>query len=75
MIQCIVCEDWLHGRHLVKGQEKLPNDENYSEMICFNCFEQHQSILKPYAGLSVIPVTSSDDAKNVSVDGNEEVAK
>ena len=75
MIQCIVCEDWLHGRHLLNGNGKLPNDENYSEMICFNCFEQHESILKPYAGLSVIPVTSSGDAKDVKVDGQDEVAK
>lgn len=75
MIQCIVCEDWFHGRHLLKGLDKLPKDENYSEMICFSCYEENQSILKHYAGLSVTPITSDNDTKKVKVDGDEGVTK
>lgn len=33
MIQCIVCEDWFHGRHT--GQESIPED--FSEFICASC--------------------------------------
>ena len=52
-IQCIICEDWFHGRHLVKKNLKLPKDENYSEMICALCCEKYHSILGPYSGLSI----------------------
>ena len=34
MIQCVSCEDWFHGRHLVGH---VPDDEDYSEMICQQC--------------------------------------
>ena len=69
MIQCIVCEDWLHGRHLLKGVDKLPKDENYSEMICFECFEKKRCILKHYVGLSVTTVTKAESKdKDVKVD-------
>lgn len=48
-----MCEDWYHGRHLIKGDQKLPKDENYAEMICYTCVEKHQSILGSYMSLSV----------------------
>ena len=67
MIQCIICEDWYHGRHLLKGQEKPPKDENYSEMICSNCCEKYHSVLSPYLGLSVERVSKADDSLNTSV--------
>jgi len=67
MIQCIICEDWYHGRHLLKGDQKLPKDENYSEMICFNCCEKYHSVLSPYLGLSVERVSKADDSLNTSV--------
>ncbi|KFM63331.1 putative E3 ubiquitin-protein ligase UBR7, partial [Stegodyphus mimosarum] len=37
MIQCVMCEDWYHGRHL--GCE-IPDD--YFEMICGKCMETHK---------------------------------
>jgi len=40
MIQCVVCEDWLHGRHLNMGDTGLPEESSYSEMICFECVEK-----------------------------------
>jgi len=67
MIQCIICEDWYHGRHLLKGDQKLPKDENYSEMICSNCCEKYHSVLNPYLGLSVERVSKADDSLNTSV--------
>ena len=59
--QCIMCEDWFHGRHLIQGDEKLPKDENYAEMICFMCCEKFESILSPYVGLSLTHVAKSDE--------------
>lgn len=42
MIQCIMCEDWYHGRH-IGG----PVPDDYFEMICAKCMESH-TFLYPY---------------------------
>jgi len=39
MVQCIICEDWLHNRHL--GQVP-PSDSDYSEMVCDQCMKEHE---------------------------------
>ena len=49
MIQCVVCEDWYHGRHLglgtAKAEEeegkKLPQGADYAEMVCAGCASAH----------------------------------
>ncbi|KAL4239142.1 putative E3 ubiquitin-protein ligase ubr7 [Mactra antiquata] len=38
MIQCIICEDWYHGRHL--GGCKPPS--SFQEMICQLCMKKHE---------------------------------
>lgn len=38
MVQCIICEDWYHGRHL--GND-FPLNHDYSEMICGECMGKH----------------------------------
>lgn len=38
MIQCIICEDWYHGRHL--GDCKPPS--HFQEMICQGCMSKHE---------------------------------
>nr|CAG4650232.1 EOG090X07TK [Sida crystallina] len=45
MVQCIVCEDWFHSKHL--GQT-APTDSDYSEMTCDACMNNHP-ILQSYA--------------------------
>lgn len=37
MIQCVVCEDWYHGRHI-----GIDVPEDYFEMICSKCMESHK---------------------------------
>jgi len=76
MIQCILCEDWFHGRHLVKEskdwQSRLPKEDSYSEMICHLCHAtHHQKFLHAYTGYSVLRVVEnakSDDARDGTVD-------
>ncbi|PVD32361.1 hypothetical protein C0Q70_07794 [Pomacea canaliculata] len=36
MIQCVICEDWFHGRHL---NATVPED--FHEMICTCCMDKH----------------------------------
>ena len=53
MIQCVMCEDWFHGRHLgLEGDEKPPKGNQYSEMICRGCAEKFR-FLRNYADLAV----------------------
>lgn len=42
MIQCIICEDWFHTRHL--GIE-FPRNASYSEMSCESCVKKHPFLL------------------------------
>uniref|UniRef100_A0A3P8ZMK8 Putative E3 ubiquitin-protein ligase UBR7 n=1 Tax=Esox lucius TaxID=8010 RepID=A0A3P8ZMK8_ESOLU len=37
MIQCIVCEDWLHGRHL---GSPVPESVELQEMVCESCLNK-----------------------------------
>ena len=64
MIQCVVCEDWLHGRHLNMGDTGVPEDGSYSEMVCFQCVEK-LDFLQSYSGLSVVKVKKVKDADQV----------
>ena len=47
MLQCVICEDWFHGRHL--GVEAIPDEEDFDEVICENCLERCHFI-RLYAG-------------------------
>ncbi|XP_037541608.1 putative E3 ubiquitin-protein ligase UBR7 [Nematolebias whitei] len=38
MIQCVVCEDWLHGRHLGRV---VPDCVELQEMICESCMNKN----------------------------------
>ena len=67
MIQCVVCEDWLHGRHLNMGDTGLPEESSYSEMICFECVEK-LDFLHSYAGLSVDKVKKAEEAPDQVID-------
>ncbi|XP_041988113.1 putative E3 ubiquitin-protein ligase UBR7 [Aricia agestis] len=49
MIQCIICEDWLHANHL---EATVPSNDQYSEMICKGCMEKN-SFLHDYSSLAV----------------------
>jgi len=72
MIQCVLCEDWYHGRHLFEDGQRLPNDANYAEMVCFGCFEKFKSILAPYVGLALQTVSKElkDSKVAVVAEGN-----
>jgi len=72
MIQCVLCEDWYHGRHLLEDGQRLPNDANYAEMVCFGCFDKFKSILAPYVGLALQTVSKElkDSKVAVVAEGN-----
>lgn len=49
MIQCSICEDWFHCRHLGC---KVPRGNKFAEMICGGCMANN-SFLEFYIGLCV----------------------
>lgn len=40
MIQCVVCEDWYHTRHL--GVASVPSSGDFAEMVCAGCMERNE---------------------------------
>ncbi|XP_052263791.1 putative E3 ubiquitin-protein ligase UBR7 isoform X8 [Dreissena polymorpha] len=62
MIQCIVCEDWYHGRHL--GDCQVP--AYFSEMVCQGCMNKHSFLWAYFINCKDIQVVQSDSSVNSS---------
>ncbi|NXS11288.1 MLO2 protein, partial [Neodrepanis coruscans] len=76
MIQCIVCEDWFHGRHLGAVP---PESGDFHEMVCQACMN-HCHFLWAYASqLAVPPLTKvnslEDEGIVLKVEESEEQKK
>uniref|UniRef100_A0A1B6LGN1 UBR-type domain-containing protein n=1 Tax=Graphocephala atropunctata TaxID=36148 RepID=A0A1B6LGN1_9HEMI len=63
MIQCIVCEDWFHIRHL---DSSVPKEDEYSEMICGPCTDK-LPFLQYYLGHAVSKIIKTEDKNERSV--------
>ncbi|CAG9858581.1 unnamed protein product [Phyllotreta striolata] len=63
MIQCIICEDWFHTRHL--GTEVPSN--NFSEMICEACVTKHEFLLH-YSCYSMTKPVETGENSTVDVE-------
>ncbi|XP_053612764.1 putative E3 ubiquitin-protein ligase UBR7 [Plodia interpunctella] len=74
MIQCVICEDWLHASHL---EAKVPPNEQYSEMICKGCMEKNE-FLYDYSDLAVncesedVDITTVNEKVNGVCNGDAE---
>lgn len=56
MIQCILCEDWYHSRHL---NASVPKSNSFAEMICGDCMSRNE-IISHYVGLSITKLDETD---------------
>ncbi|POI23590.1 hypothetical protein CIB84_012663, partial [Bambusicola thoracicus] len=64
MIQCIVCEDWFHGRHLGAVP---PDSGDFHEMVCQACMN-HCHFLWAYASqFAVPPLTKANSLEDEGV--------
>lgn len=70
MIQCVICEDWYHSRHL---GSLPPPDGDFQEMICDDCMSRC-SFLQGYLPLSV-PSQQTSIASSQQVIKSETEAK
>ncbi|XP_066586992.1 putative E3 ubiquitin-protein ligase UBR7 [Prorops nasuta] len=77
MLQCIICEDWYHSKHLECGNN-VPEDDDYDEMICAGCMKNH-SFLWHYAAKHAVSQSKSLDTEKkedkVDVDTIKEVCQ
>lgn len=75
MIQCVICEDWYHTRHL---GNLPPSEGDFQEMICDDCMAKF-SFLQAYlplsvpqkscsTGLSQQPITNSETETRPNVE-------
>lgn len=67
MIQCVICEDWFHGRHL-----GAPPPADFQEMICQGCMSKHE-FLWAYTVNSkeTVKLKSEETEKKIDVEKNE----
>lgn len=71
MIQCVVCEDWYHCRHLGVPPERVPSTGDFSEMICGACMQRNE-FLQHYLAFTV---NAEADAEAVAETTEEKVTK
>lgn len=57
MIQCVICEDWLHSLHL---NADVPGSNAYDEMICGECMKKNY-FLADYKCLAITVVEALDN--------------
>lgn len=67
MIQCVVCEDWFHGRHLGAIP---PESGDFQEMVCQACMKRC-SFLWAYAAQLAGPVLNVDGTADQEVTNPE----
>ncbi|XP_043192753.1 putative E3 ubiquitin-protein ligase UBR7 isoform X2 [Amphibalanus amphitrite] len=63
MVQCVVCEDWFHGRHM---GVRPPADSDYAEMTCAGCVERLPFLGRYAADTEMAANTSNKSPKKVS---------
>uniref|UniRef100_A0A1A8KJP7 Putative E3 ubiquitin-protein ligase UBR7 n=1 Tax=Nothobranchius kuhntae TaxID=321403 RepID=A0A1A8KJP7_NOTKU len=71
MIQCVVCEDWLHGRHLSRA---VPECVEMQEMICESCMNKNK-FLWTYAAHLAVPGSSEQTKEEPGEESAADVPK
>ncbi|XP_008556199.1 putative E3 ubiquitin-protein ligase UBR7 [Microplitis demolitor] len=62
MLQCVICEDWYHSKHL-GCDDDLPDENSYEEVVCMNCMSKHE-ILWNYASKYAVNKVKNDSVNN-----------
>jgi len=69
MVQCVLCEDWFHGKHLGTPNGP-PEDDKYAEMICIGCVSKHPFLLN-YQHLQVSSKEGSEKKEATDKEGED----
>lgn len=72
MMQCILCEDWFHSRHL--NADWMPDSNGFDEMICDECTTKNE-FLNYYSGYCIMPKENANetvsDTSNISLNESD----
>ncbi|XP_069772313.1 putative E3 ubiquitin-protein ligase UBR7 [Narcine bancroftii] len=63
MIQCVVCEDWFHGRHL---GAVLPDNVEYQEMVCQSCMKRCSFLWAYATHMAVLKAADADNSETLT---------
>eukprot|EP00644_Phytophthora_capsici_P011426 jgi/Phyca11/508673/fgenesh2_kg.PHYCAscaffold_37_\ len=70
MVQCVICEDWLHEEHISKDVEEKPvsakTDQDFDELICFECMKKH-----PFLMAYTVSSGTEKEAEETEENGND----
>ncbi|XP_043287185.1 putative E3 ubiquitin-protein ligase UBR7 [Venturia canescens] len=66
MLQCIICEDWYHSKHL-ECPEGTPQDNSFDEVVCAGCMRKHEFLWR-YAPKYSVTKNSSKEEKSSTKD-------
>ncbi|XP_076331777.1 putative E3 ubiquitin-protein ligase UBR7 [Tachypleus tridentatus] len=66
MVQCIICEDWYHGRHLGKT---IPENQDFSEMICSWCMGKLPFLWSYSVQCAGLKLKEEKTDENVDIEG------
>lgn len=69
MIQCVVCEDWFHGRHL---GDPPPESGDFQEMVCQGCMRRCAFLWAYAPHLAVTRVAAEEEGV---ISGDQEVTR
>ncbi|CAL7943977.1 unnamed protein product [Xylocopa violacea] len=76
MLQCIICEDWYHSKHL-ECEKEMPADGAYDEMICAGCMRKNDFLWNyatKYAAFTGTEVSSGDkEDESIDVENQSKV--
>ncbi|XP_028996671.1 putative E3 ubiquitin-protein ligase UBR7 [Betta splendens] len=67
MIQCVICEDWLHGRHLGCV---VPDSVELQEMICELCMNKN-----PFLWTYAVHLSVPDEAEQIKEESGADATK
>ena len=62
MLQCIICEDWYHSKHL-ECEKGIPADDAYDEMICGKCMKENNFLWNYASKYAVFETTEKEKEK------------
>ncbi|XP_011671114.2 putative E3 ubiquitin-protein ligase UBR7 [Strongylocentrotus purpuratus] len=70
MIQCVLCEDWYHGRHI--GCSSVPDSDGYQEMVCETCMDKCDFLWNYTLHSVETKVVKEETSSNIDVTSTDE---
>ncbi|KAG7211107.1 hypothetical protein KM043_010434 [Ampulex compressa] len=70
MLQCVICEDWYHSKHL-GCEHGAPEDNAYDEMTCAGCMRAHNFLWRYAPRYAVLGEVEASKASKATEESND----